>query len=271
MKHLLEVSHEWQDQVRKNSLMLFLDYDGTLTPIVEFPDKAKLSIRMRKMLGSLLTLDEVKFAIVSGRSLEQVKAFVGIPEAVYVGNYGLEVEGPGIKYIHPGAVSGAALIGNIAERLKSAFDKTSGIIVEDKTYTLSVHYRLAKEENLEQNRMRLFKIIFPYLEQSQILLTQGKKVWELRPAAEWNKASAMLWLSSQFSASMPKRSFLSMYIGDDKADEACFAILGLEGLGVRITADPSEPTDAEYYLRNTDELYEFLKTVKDLKSKDGRP
>lgn len=271
MKHLLDISHEWQDRVRKYSLMLFLDYDGTLTPIVEFPDKAKLSARMKQMLEVLLTMNEVKLAIVSGRSLEQVKSFVGIPEAVYVGNHGLEVEGPDIKYIHPGAVSGAALIGDIAGRLKSAFKESPGIIIEDKTYTLSVHYRLAKEENLEQNWTRLLKIIFPHLEQSQILLTQGKKVWEIRPAVEWNKAGAMLWLSNKFSASIPKRSFLSIYIGDDKADEACFAIMGLDGFGVRITGDPLEPTDAEYYLRNTDELYEFLKIVKDLKSKNGRP
>ena len=270
MKHLLNISQGWQDRMRKYALMLFLDYDGTLTPIVKFPDKAKLSSGMKKILETLLTLDEVRLAIVSGRSLEQVKAFVGIPEATYVGSYGLEVEGPDIKYIHPGAVSGAKLMGDIADRLKSAFDKSSGVIIEDKTYTVSIHYRLAKEENLEKNWRLLLKILFPYLEEFLILLSQGKKVWEIRPAVEWNKASAMLWLAGHFSESLPKRP-LSMYIGDDKADEACFAIMGISGFGVRVTENPLEPTDADYYLRNTDELYEFLKIVIELKSKNGRP
>lgn len=267
MKHLLSAVQEWQSLVKERNLLLFMDYDGTLTPIVESPDRANLSVLMKRILEILVSLRGIQLAVISGRSLKQLKSFVSIPALIHVGNHGLEVEGPGIKHVFPGRVSVTALMEEISGCLKKAFKEIPEIIVEDKTYTLSVHYRQVKKENIEQNWSRLLKILFPYLEQSQILLTQGKKVWEIRPATAWNKATAVLWLTNYFSSIEPKRSFLSMYVGDDQADEACFALMGHGGFGVRVTEDPSEPTNAEYYLRNHNEFYEFLHRVKDLKSK----
>lgn len=267
MKHLLETVGDWEKILSNSYLLLFMDYDGTLTPIVERPEKAILSEKMKKMLSNLTQMNQMKMAIVTGRSLNQIKGFLHLPNLIYVASHGLEIEGPDINYVHPGAFEQQQLLEYLNELLTSVFVKDSGIMIEKKTYTLSIHYRQVSENNVEINRLKLMKIIYPYLEKSQLILSNAKKVWELRPAVEWNKASAMLWLSGHFSASIPYRSLVSMYIGDDEPDEACFKIIRHGGFGVRVTENPSEPTRAEYYLRNNEELYQFLELVNNLKAK----
>lgn len=267
MKHLLDATQDWEKTIKASHLLLFMDYDGTLAPIVDHPEEAILSPQMRKMLESLSGVNRINTAIVTGRSLEQVKAFVGLPNLIYVGSHGLEIEGFDIKYTHPGALEMKPMMKDIAGRLKNAFADVPGIVVEEKNFTVSIHYRHVKEADLEKNRLRLLNIIYPYLEKSQIILSHAIKVWELKPAVEWNKASAMLWLSGHLSASIPYRSLVSMYIGDDEPDEVCFKIMRHGGFGVRITENPDEPTRADYYLRNTNELYQFMQTVQNLKTK----
>lgn len=266
MKHLLTAEEEWGKILNHSHLLLFMDYDGTLAPIVDSPEEAILPPEMKRMLENLTQIDWIKTTIVTGRSLNQVKEFIGLRDLIYVGSHGLEIEGPNIHYLHSGALETKNLMRTLGTRLKNTFDQNSGIVVEEKSYTVSIHYRHVKDNELEQNRLRLMRVIFPYLEKSQIVLSHAKKVWELRPDVEWNKASAMLWLSGNFSASLQHRSVVSMYIGDDKPDEACFKIIRNGGLGVRVTENPSEPTYAEYYLRNTGELHQFISMIQSKRS-----
>ena len=265
MKHLLNAAGDLGKVLRNSHLLLFIDYDGTLTPIVDSPEEAVLPPQMKKILECLSATNRIKIVITTGRSLKQIKAFVGLSNVVYIGSHGLEIEGPDVQYLHPGILETRSLFNYLAIKLKSVFENSPGITVEEKTFTLSVHYGHAKAEDLEKNYLRLLSVAYPYIEKSQVVLAHAKKVWELRPAVEWNKASALLWFSGRFSASIPYRSLTSMYIGDDAPDEVCFKIMRHGGLGVRVTEEGDEPTHAEYYLRNPDELLEFLKFLISIK------
>jgi len=72
--------------------VVFLDYDGTLTPIVSDPDAAILSDQMRSAVGKLA--ERATVAIVSGRAREKLRNFVQIPELYYAGSHGFDIDGP---------------------------------------------------------------------------------------------------------------------------------------------------------------------------------
>lgn len=76
----------------RRQLVVFLDYDGTLTPIVSDPDAAILSDQMRSAVGKLA--ERATVAIVSGRAREKLRNFVQIPELYYAGSHGFDIDGP---------------------------------------------------------------------------------------------------------------------------------------------------------------------------------
>ena len=79
-------------------ILLLLDYDGTLTPIVETPSKAIIHKDTRELLQKLSRSSYCKIGIISGRKLEDIKNIVGIDSIIYAGNHGLEIQGPKIKF-----------------------------------------------------------------------------------------------------------------------------------------------------------------------------
>ncbi len=101
MVHLYKDWNRIESRFKKATVPLFLDYDGTLTPIVDHPDRAVLSEQMKNVLISLSNLPGIRMAVVSGRSLSDLKKRIGIKKIVYVGNHGLEIEGPHFKYTPP--------------------------------------------------------------------------------------------------------------------------------------------------------------------------
>ena len=77
---------------------LFLDYDGTLTPIAATPQEAVLSPEVKGLLQKLLKCPHCKLAIITGRSLDDIKTRVALKNVVYVGNHGFEIEGGDLKF-----------------------------------------------------------------------------------------------------------------------------------------------------------------------------
>lgn len=266
VRHLFECWNEFKTELSKKYVMLFLDYDGTLTPIAERPESAKLSRVMKNMLARLTLCENLSVSIVSGRSLEQLKELIGVSGLLYVGNHGFEIDGPGIRHIHPGAVETQTIMAEIFESLTNNFKVMPGIIIENKIYTLSVHYRQVLDEKVDRVRTLFLNTIFPFLDQAKVIFTEGKKVLEVRPALGWNKGTAVSWLFGRKLASMPAQSALPIYVGDDKTDEAALKAMRNIGIGIKINEAAPEASYAGYYLRNPEELYEFLERIQKLKN-----
>ncbi len=85
-------------------LLLFLDFDGTLAPIVAEPMLAVLPGATRQVLNDLAAHNTIAIAIISGRAVGDVKGRVGLPNLIYAGNHGLEIEGRGLAFEHPEAM-----------------------------------------------------------------------------------------------------------------------------------------------------------------------
>lgn len=262
-KHLLAVWDEIEPRLKERPVTLFLDYDGTLTPIVQHPALARLSARNKKLLREISRLEGVRVAILSGRRLKDLRRLVGLSHMIYAGNHGLELEGPGLHYIHPSALEARPVLRRAAERLQKALRSFKGVLIENKIFTVSVHYRRLAETEVERAREKFLGAVKDYLDSSRLTFTEGKKVWELRPVTSWNKGMAALWLFSR--GKKPEGSTL-MVMGDDRTDEDAFRAISLRGIGIRVTKNPGEPSLAPYTLRSSGEVFRFLRRLKGIRT-----
>jgi trehalose-phosphatase len=234
--------------------ILFLDYDGTLTPIVSKPSLAVLSKSRRAVLKKISK--RLLTAVISGRMLSDLKKRVGITGLYFAGNHGFEIQGPKISLTHPKALQAKPLIRQIKFKLQKNLKGIKGIIVEDKILTLSLHYRMARAKDFKRIKKIFSDTTKPFLKTKKIKITYGKKVFEVRPNIPWNKGHAVLWFLRKLAKG---KKLIPIYIGDDLTDEDAF--LALKNKGITIRVGKSAKTHAKYYVKDVDGVYRFIKNI----------
>jgi trehalose 6-phosphate phosphatase len=258
LKYLFLNSGEIQSRIRAaQRVYIMVDYDGTITPIVRHPKLAILANGTREVLRSLANERRCVLAVISGRRLSDIKNFVGIPRAYYVGNHGLEIRGPGIDFVHPKAKALSAILPSICRELRNTIGAIEGVFIENKCFSLSVHYRAAEAIYLPRLKQSVRRAVKGY---SAVGVSYGKKVIEIRPRLLWNKGTAGKWLVKSLGEG------LTVYAGDDHTDEDAFHDLK-RGITILVSKTPSH-SNAKYYVRSVRELARFLSTlVSELKDK----
>lgn len=234
--------------------LLFLDFDGTLSPIVEHHEDAVISEEMRELVHDLSKKFPV--AVVSGRGLADVKKRVGLPEIYYAGSHGFEISGPkGFSRDHEEAVKVVPVFEEIEPILREKLKHIEGVDFERKKFTLAVHYRQVQE----QLEPKVHEIVSEVLkDHPQVLPAGGKKVIEIRPAIDWDKGKAVEFLKKEISAD---ENPFSVYLGDDVTDEDAFGYVS-NGIGI-LVGEHGQDTYAEYHLENIDQVAQFFKKLLD--------
>ena len=237
-------------------LLLGLDFDGTLAPIVPRPEDAALPPDAGAVLRSLVRRGDTWIAILSGRSLADIAARARLDGAFYAGNHGLEIEGPGVRRVHERAEATRELIGAIAAQLEERLAAIPGTQIEEKGLTLSVHYRrVSDERGARWTREIVEQTCVPH---EELRVTHGKKIVEVRPAVDWHKGEALRFLRDTI---IGREIAPTIFIGDDLTDEDAFPHVGPEGYGI-IVADPlPAKTAAAAYLRSPVEVVDFLRRL----------
>ena len=239
-------------------LILFLDYDGTLTPIVNKPAQAILSNKTKLILKKLSRNKRITLSIVSGRSLFQIKKLVGLSHIYYAGCHGLEIALSERSHVVPEAQR-ASLPLRILKRALSGELKTIRFAeVEDKGMGLAVHYRRVKKSQVRKVEEIFSKVTAAYLKSKRIKVAKGKKVLEIRPPVEWNKGRYCLYLLNKLKR--PGERLLPVYIGDDLTDEDAFRALRKKGVTIFVKGE-RKSSQAEYYLNSTAEVRDFLEKL----------
>jgi trehalose 6-phosphate phosphatase len=238
---------------------LFLDFDGTLAPIVEDPDQAAMPAESREHLLALTRRTRFRVSVISGRSLADVERRVGLRQLIYAGNHGLEIRGPGISFLEPGALSRAPRLQALGHDLKIRLRHETGSRVENKGLTLSVHYRKVREADRNRIRRIVADAVAPV--QDLFCIGEGLEVLEIRPRVAWTKGSAVRWILSLEDAGT-----LPVVLGDDVTDEDTFAELE-DGITVRIGSPAS--TAAHYRLDFQEAVNEFLAWLVAMPERDG--
>lgn len=240
-------------------LALFLDYDGTLTPIVKHPSRARLAAGMRQLLRKLAAQPGIWVALVSGRELGELRRMVRLPRLCYVGNHGLELHGPKMRYLNPVARRSRPVMRRIAGALRSEIRGVKGAWVEDKGLSLSAHFRGVEPAEKILVRNGFYRVVRPYQEKGRVCVTSGKEVFEVRPPVRWDKGRMVRWLLARREA-MTGQEVLPAYVGDDLTDEDAFEALGRRGITVAV--GPGTPlTRAGYVVRSPLEVKRLLELI----------
>ncbi len=244
---------EWD---RSYHRLLLLDYDGTLTPIVRDPSVALLSRGMRDVLTRLSARKGVSLGILSGRALGQIRCLVRVPKIRYGGNHGFELWIRGRKRILAKANCFLPLMRAMGRELARRLARVPGVLVEDKEITLSVHYRRCSVADTARVLAVSRQLTHHWEAKRQIRVTRGKKVYEIRPAIEWDKGKAVEFFLKQLPH--PAGSGLVAYIGDDTTDEDAFvAVRKRGGWPIRVGGSQKK-TKARYYLNGITEVRRLL-------------
>src|SRR5438034_2802483 len=233
-------------------IAVFLDYDGTLTPIVSHPEDAWLSDSMRQTLRSLAA--RVPVAILSGRDLDDVRGRVHVDGIVYAGSHGFDIAGAGGLRRELGAAY-LSVLHTAETELREALDEIPGAQLERKHFSVAAHYRNVNENDASRVALAVDAVAARHRELRRI---DGKKVYELVPRIEWDKGKAVIWLLEALG--LESGNVRPIYIGDDSTDEDAFRALEQSGIGI-LVSEQSQPTAARYSVKNPFEVERFLRVL----------
>ncbi|KAJ1291960.1 hypothetical protein BS78_02G356500 [Paspalum vaginatum] len=273
---------------RGKQVVMFLDYDGTLSPIVKDPDSAVMSDEMRDAVRGVA--EHFPTAIVSGRCRDKVFNFVKLAELYYAGSHGMDIKGPTAQSKHTMAKAEAVLcqpaseflpvIDEVYLALTARTASVPGARVENNKFCLSVHFRCVQQEKWRGLEEQVRSVLKEY---PDLRLTRGRKVLEIRPSIKWDKGNALQFLLESLGFADSNNVF-PIYIGDDRTDEDAFKLPGRlhntiktptdafalavgqfeqvlrsmgQGIGILVSKIPKE-TSASYSLREPSEVKEFL-------------
>jgi len=234
------------------SLAVFLDYDGTLTPIVSDPKKALLSVSMQQTLQALT--GQASVAILSGRDLDDVRQRVKIAAITYAGSHGFEISGPGglRKEV---ATEFLPKLDTVENELGKQLAGIPGARLERKRFSIAAHYRQVSENDLPKLERAVTEVAARHRELRRM---EGKKVYELLPNIDWDKGKAVLWLLETLD--LKRAKVRPLYVGDDRTDEDAFRALGPSGVGILVSEQPRS-TAASYSLRDPTQVERFLREL----------
>jgi len=241
---------------KKNSIIIFLDFDGTISPIVSSPKKAKIDPKIKKILEKFVNTPSVILMIISGRSLEDLRQKIPLETVNLAANHGLEWIRDGKygcvslkhEYIHS-LKSMKLSIGN----LKKLFPK---IIIEDKKLSVTLHYRLLTNHQTVNLKNQFKEIIKKYIDSNLLEVIYGKKVFDIRPAVNWTKGDLAKLIVSNITTK--KNKPLVICIGDDKTDEDMFNKLNGE---ITIRVGRKNDSKSRYYVSDINDVAKFLQLV----------
>ncbi len=246
------------------------DFDGTISPIVDRPERAKVHPRVPGLLARLARQMEL-VAVVSGRPIRDLLDMVEVDTVLYVGNHGLEWWEAGRSAVAPEArpylPQMAATMRCLQERIQ-----LSGVIVEDKGPTGSVHYRIAADPTTA--RQTILRAIEQCPSAKELEVAEGRKVVNLLPPVQVDKGTAVERLIHLHGLGG------AIYLGDDVTDVDAFRKLRslrrsgvCNGLAVAVVSEEAPPdlaSEADFVLRGIDAVVSFMEqTARWLEDRTG--
>ena len=262
MQYLLDAWEYISNRIKnaRQTLIVF-DFDGTLTPIMDTPEMVKLSEDMKELLKNLAKHRGFTVAIVSGRAINDIRNKVAISEVIYAGNHGLEIVGPNMSFVHPIAEEIRPILRILGIILKKTLGAFKGTAVEDKGVTLTVHYRLADEDQLDYIKSMVNNTVGPAKVLGKVRTSTGKKVIEVRPAVPWDKGKAVKFIMKRKARGGRESGLLPIYIGDDLSDEDAFKVIERYGGIAVYVGHEYTHSIANYFLRSTSEVEDFIRKL----------
>jgi trehalose 6-phosphate phosphatase len=229
---------------------LFLDVDGTLLDLAETPEQVYVPERLKALLRALAERMDGAVALISGRTIDNLDELFTPVQLCASGVHGAE------RRDANGHIARASIdtskLQSVREELTRFIHSHEGLLLEDKSFAIALHYRLAPQ--LQEAALAVVTSILDRLGHEYVLQA-GKCVYEIRPRA-WTKGTAVRAFLSEpsFAGRVP------IYIGDDVTDEHAFDVVNeLGGLSVRV--GDAAATSARFRLPRVADVHEWLDSL----------
>jgi trehalose 6-phosphate phosphatase len=249
MKHLLSRGNRAVlRQFAWSNVLLAFDFDGTLAPIVSDPDRAAMRARTRALLQQVAR--QYPCVVISGRAhADAQRRLRGVDIFAVFGNHGVEPWAGTQRLVRQ--------VEAWVPRLRRALAPFSGIWVENKTYSIAIHYRHCREKR--KARAAILKAAAAL---GPLRIIGGKQVVNLLPAGAPHKGTALERERERLKCDT------AIYVGDDETDEDVFA-LEEPGRLLTVRVGASKRSMASYHLKNQSEIDALLRALVDVRR--GRP
>lgn len=240
--------------VKAERVLLMLDFDGTLAPIVARPEDAQMPTATQAALEALARLPAVTLAFVSGRAVSDVRRRVGIARAHYFGSHGRQRIKPGAACIEVDTV-GAAAVDEVCKKLAAALAGIPGFAVENKQVSAAAHYRNVAPRLHERVASTVRGVLE---ERPNLQVSAGKMVFDITPLDGMDKGVAATRL-------LVEEGGPAFYFGDDTTDESAFAALRDDA--VTVFVGPCDANSAaRYCVNDCDAVGRALKLILDCRA-----
>ena len=238
-------------------LLLLFDFDGTLAPFSPDPEAVYLDELVRRVLGSLALKLDSTVGVISGRRLPDLEKRLKIPGEVYVaGFHGLEIHAPGETFMHPEAAAATATMRAIAETMRSHLPSLPGTFIEDKVFSVALHYREAAPAVRVVAQSYFMDAAREHVDSGRLRVLPGSCVVELLPGVSWHKGSALQWIRERIER--VHGPTFTVYVGDDVTDEDAFRAVGPEGTTVSAS---DRASGAEFSVNGPDGVKRLLHSL----------
>jgi len=225
---------------------VFLDFDGTLVKLRSRPGDVSVPLGVKRVLQRLARNSEVLVAIVSGRRLKNLRELVGVEGVHYFGLHGAERDGESASI----SEESAAALDAAKRAARRELGSLTGIWIEDKGLTFSVHHRDANTVATKAAGAALVELLAPWRNTLHVL--NGSRVWEVLPREITGKYAAVEYVLT----SLPEGT-AAVYAGDDGTDEPAFEVLGNQ-ITIRVGCTRRTETQARYCLPEPADVLRFL-------------
>lgn len=226
-------------------LGLFFDFDGTISEIVDSPEEARILPGARKFLETLAESDDVVAGVISGRQIEDLKEKVGVSGIVYSGNHGAQLEMFGESYTLAKDEELSSL-NHLAMELADKATAFSGMIVEDKKFSVSVHTRLVDDWLLDD----LTRLVTNTAKKHcNLKIREGKRVLEVFLENSPDKGEVLVFILEKIEETFSTTVF-PVYFGDDVTDKYVYEYLRVRNRGISVFVKGSDSLhlDADFEL-----------------------
>ncbi len=240
-------------------IFLFLDYDGTLVEFKQRPEIATPLQRIKDLISELSSCDNLITTIVSGRTIGNLLEFFEDIDTRRINWSG--VHGAEVKYrnydimLSDEARKAESLIKDLKSKLSGITSDIPCILIEDKKVSIALHYRKCGKKDLSRIP-GLIGIIDDFVKGKPLDYLKMKKVIEVKPK-NINKGNSIKLIKEKYSDLKPS---ITVCIGDDFTDKYLFDA-NMQGINIKVGAEEPEGMHAGYYLKDVNEVYNFLRIL----------
>jgi len=241
----------WASNVQPHSLLL--DFDGTLTPELPDPEIVFVDSIVRRILKEIQETGRIAIGVISDRSLDEIKGRIGVCEIVYAGNHGMEIMGPGVRFIDRAALAARDEIQLLALRFKYDLQGNQDVQIRNKGLSITIHWSTPQLPEF-QKEIRNLVIDTVADGGGRFTVRDATNSIDILPSTNWTKGSAAVWINKHLGVDARN----SMYVGDDATDEDAFCRLQQ---AITVKVGPAGDTRARYTVKDSAEVLTLLKLL----------